>query len=176
MCAEIIIIYDKDSPTQLIVADVSITTMRERWLYPCLEQSPPRVTTLKGALFFCVEPFGRILVYCRERCNCLPSCMMPRCSGSKYDFLLQSALHYHECWLTLRIPVSSQILCRLPSGQKWMGSSSRYPNILWLCWRLKLLMLNIRYRTYGPETLMVAFKLFFYTVSSCSVQCPKISL
>jgi hypothetical protein len=45
-----IIIYDKDSPTQLIAADVSITTMRERWLHPCLEQSPPRVTALNRSI------------------------------------------------------------------------------------------------------------------------------
>ena len=31
-------------------------------------------------------------------------------------------------------------------------------NILWLCRRLKLLMLNIQCRTYGPETLMAAFQ------------------
>jgi len=56
--------------------------------------------------------------------------MMPRCPGSKYDLLLRSTLHYHEGGLTLRMPVAFQISCRLPPGQKWMGSSSRYPKYL----------------------------------------------
>ncbi|PMD56685.1 uncharacterized protein K444DRAFT_633064 [Hyaloscypha bicolor E] len=139
-------IHDDDSPTQSTLTDVSITTMRERWLYPCLKQSPPRVTTLKGSIILLCRVFR---TYPR---------MMSR--------MMQLPLVVHDAQMP-RVKVPLPLARCFGLSQMWDGlaDTGGFSDIVQTAIKAKMDGLFIEYRTYGPETLTVVFQvLLVYSI------------